>query len=637
MAQPKSKTISICLGLALAVLGVFSPALKCDFTNYDDPSYITDNPHIQQGITAESLKWAFTSGHASIWHPLTWISHMLDVQIYGLNPTGHHLTNVLIHAASTALMFLVVRRMTGALWASAFIAAMFGLHPLRVESVVWACQRKDVLSTLFWILTASAYVHYVQTSARRQKWLALALLFFAFALMSKPMVVTLPFVLLLIDFWPLKRINASRVSFATLKPLLFEKLPFFALAVIASIVTVFVERAAMPSLGALTFSERVENAFIAYMRYVGKTLWPSNLELPYLTPGHWPWWQIVASITLVALITVIAFRHLRTRPFLAVGWFWFLGTLVPVIGVLQSGYQAMADRFSYVPSVGLFILITWSAVEFLRNRTALALAAAIAIAACCVLTNLQIGYWKNSRTLFRHAIEVDPRNYVAYTMLGLDLADSGQPEQAIPLYKKAIEIDPTYADAYNNLGSALVNTGDLDAAIHEYQTALNIDPNDPVAHNNYGIALAMKGQSDEAIAQFRLAVPHHASSHGNLGNAYAAQANDLLAHGNTAAAQQKFDDAVAEFTQILTAYDPQAHYNLGSVLAQRGKLDEAIQQFRTAIQIKPENPEAHFALGFVLANQGKTTEAESEYLLALKQKPNYPEATERLQALHSPK
>ncbi len=326
MAQPKSKTLTIliCLGLALAVFGVFSPALNCDFTNYDDPDYVTENEQLQHGITVNSLKWAFTTSHSSNWHPLTWITHMLDVQIYGLNPTGHHFTNLLLHAASSVLMFLLLRRMTGALWASAFVAALFGLHPLRVESVAWIAERKDVLSTFFWILTATAYVRYVQTPAQRTKWFALALVFFALALMSKPMVVTLPFVLLLLDIWPLKRINSSNISLTALKPLLLEKLPFIALALISSVVTLCVQRTAASSLSGLSLGHRLENTFVAYVRYIGKTLWPARLSVAYPYPDQWPLWQILTSIVVLVAITAIAIRYfVRDRIWPPVGsGFW---------------------------------------------------------------------------------------------------------------------------------------------------------------------------------------------------------------------------------------------------------------------------------------------------------------------------
>lgn len=641
-SKAKKHGVLICVGLFLAVFAVFSPALKCDFINLDDPAYITENPHVQQGITAESLKWAFTTGHASLWIPLTWISHMLDIQFYGLNPMGHHFTSILIHAVNSVLLFLLLRRMTGALWASAFIAAMFGLHPLRVESVAWACERKDVLSTFFWLLTVGAYVRYVQTPVRRAKWFAFALLFFAFALMSKPMVVTLPFVLLLIDLWPLKRINISKITVGNLKPLLLEKLPFIALALGSSIVTIMVGRDAVSSFNSLTFAQRIENALVAYVRYIGKMFWPTKLAAFYPYPDQWFWWQIIASIASLITITAIVIRQLRLRPYMAVGWFWFVGALLPVIGIVQAGAQSMADRFTYVPTLGLLILVTWTAIEFVRNRTVLTIGAISAICACCVVTPIQAGYWKNSETLFTHAIAVTDKNYVAYNSLGVYLSNIDQTDEAIASYKKSVEIDPTYDQAHNNLGVALSHTGDIGAAIHEYQIVLRHDPSNSDAYNNYGIALAMEGQLDAAIENFHAALrynPDSASAHGDLANVYAAQANNLFAQGNADAAEAKFDAAISEYNNSLQLVpeDSQTHKNLGNVFAQRGKMDEAIREFRKSIEIRPENPEAHFALGFVLARQGKSTEAEAEYLLALKQKPNYPEATQQLSALHSGK
>jgi len=678
MAQPNPKnfTVLICLGLVLAVFGVFWPALTSDFVNYDDLGYVTNNQNIHHGITVESLKWAFTTGQQSNWHPLTWISHMLDVQLYGLKPMGHHLTNLFFHAANSVLMFLLLRRMTGVFWASAFVAALFALHPLRVESVAWVSERKDVLSTFFWILTAMAYVRSVQAPAQRTKWFSLALSCFALALMSKPMVVTLPFILLLLDIWPLRRLDLLHFSLQNVKRPLLEKTPFIALAVISSVVTFIVQQhgGAVSSLTSLTVAQRIENMFVSYARYIGKTFWPTNLSILYPHPGQWPWWLIIVSIVILLAITALVIRQFRARPYLGVGWFWFLGMLIPVIGLVQVGIQSMADRYSYVPIVGLFIAVTWAALDFVRIRPALITCAAIAIGACCVLTYNQVGYWHDSETLFAHAVEVTHDNYLAYNNLGYYLSNKGEPKRAMEFYKKAIEIKPNYEDAHNNLGyclagvglneeaieeykkalginrnlteahnnlgNALSNIGQIDAAIHEYQITLSEDPTHADAHNNYGIALAMKGQLDAAIEQFQLAERHkdnYASAHSNLGNAYAAQGNNLLTQSKTAEAQIKFDQAIAEYNECLriSPQDPQAHNNLGNVLAQREKLEAAVGEYRKAIQIKNENPEAHFNLGFALAKQGKAVEAETEYLIALKQRPNYTEAANQLQILRA--
>jgi tetratricopeptide (TPR) repeat protein len=681
MAESKSKhcTLLICLGLALVVFAVFWPVSKCDFVNYDDLGYITTNQNIQHGITAESLKWALTTGHSSNWHPLTWISHMLDVQFYGLNPMGHHLTNLLFHIANAVLMFLLLRSMTKTLWPSAFIAALFALHPLRVESVAWVSERKDVLSTFFWILTVWAYVRYTQTSAQRVKWFVLALFVYALGLMSKPMVVTLPFVLLLVDVWPLRRVGVEQLrDFKRIAKLVVEKLPFVFLALASSVVTFFVQRkgGAVSSLQSLTLAERVENMFVAYARYVGKTFWPSRLSILYPHPGHWPWLVVIGCFVIVVAITVLVMQQLRARPYLAVGWFWFLGMLIPVIGLVQVGIQSMADRYSYLPIVGLFIATTWLAMEFVRVRSVLTTAAILAIGECCVVTSIQISYWRDSDALFSHAVAVTTDNYLAYNNLGYYLSNKGQTERAMENYKKALEIKPNYEDAHNNLGfclagqgkpleaieeykkalginrhlteahnnlgNALSNIGELDTAIHEYRIALEENPQHSDAHNNLGIALAMKGQVDEAIEHFKLAVKYkdnYGSAHSNLGNAYAVQGSELLTHGNTNAAQAKFDAAIAEYRECmrLNPGDPQAHNNLGNVLAQRDKLDDAIAEYHKAIDAKNENPEAHFNLGYALAKQGKRADAEAEYLIALKQKPDYRDAAAQLEVIRSGK
>lgn len=688
MSQSKNRnlTIVICLGLALAVFAVFSQVLQCGFVDYDDHGYILNNQNIQHGITLASLKWAFTTGRQSNWHPLTWISHMLDVQLYGLKPMGHHFTNLLFHALNSVLMFLVLRRMTGRLWPSAFVAAMFALHPLRVESVAWVSERKDVLSTFFWILTVGAYVRYVQSPAQRTRWFLLSLGAFALGLMSKPMVVTLPFVLLLADLWPLKRINVSQLSFGKVQPLLLEKLPFVVLAVGSSVVTFVVQSqgGAVSSLSSLTFAQRIENMFVAYVRYAGKTFVPVNLSILYPHPGQWPWWLIIVSILILLAITVLTIRQIRVRPYLAVGWFWFVGMLIPVIGLVQVGIQSMADRYSYVPMVGLFLAVTWAAVEFIRARAALIAVAGITIGACCVLTWMQVSYWRNSETLFMHAVAVTDNNYLAYNNLGYYLSNKGEPARAMEFYRKAIEIKPTYEDAHNNLGYCLAGLGKtaeaieeykkalginrklteahnnlgnalsnlaqepgqtnsdgyLDAAIHEYRIAIEEEPTHADAHNNLGIALAMKGQFAEAIEQFQLAVRYkdnYASAHSNLGNAYAVEGNDLLSQGKTAEGKQKFDQAIAEYQECMriSPQDPQAHNNLANVLAQRDKLDEAIAEYRKSIAINPNNPQTHFNLGYALAKQGKRTEAEAEYVIALKQNPNYSDAANQLKILQA--
>ena len=402
------RTWRVCGALAVAVVLVFSGALRCGFVDYDDPAYIVSNAEIQHGLTARSLWWALSTGAASNWHPLTWLSHILDAAIYGLKPAGHHLTSLLLHAANSVLLLLLLRRMTGALWRSAFVAALFALHPLRVESVVWVSERKDVLSGLFWLLAVWAYVRHVEEirvgEAGRKGLYALAVALFALGLMAKPMLVTLPFVLLLLDWWPLGRRPEG------LKQLLTEKIPFFALAAASSVATYLVQQHGGAVSHGLPLGGRLANAVISYPRYLGKMFWPVDLSVLYPHPGRWPGGEVAAAGIFLVLTTGLAVWGARRRPYLAVGWFWFLGMLAPVIGVVQVGLQSMADRYSYLSLTGVLIMVAWGANDLLGGdrigRWTLGILGGAAVAACVVLTPRQVGYWKDSETLFRHAVQV---------------------------------------------------------------------------------------------------------------------------------------------------------------------------------------------------------------------------------------
>jgi tetratricopeptide (TPR) repeat protein len=644
----------ICVLLAVAVLAIFSGALRCDFVNYDDPTYVTSNAEAQRGLTAAGVLWAFGTGAASNWHPLTWLSHMADVQFYGLNPAGHHLTSVLLHAGNAALLFLILNAMTGALWRSAVVAALFALHPLRVESVVWVSERKDVLSTFFWMLTVWTYFKFQRSNAK--SYYAAAVACFACGLMAKPMLVTLPFVLLLLDYWPLGR----RMSWG----LLIEKVPFFILAAVSSVVTFVVQRrgGAVSPLSGLPLAARMGNALVSYVRYLAKIFWPARLSVLYPHPGHWPVWQVAGAALLLAAITACVIWRARAQPYLAVGWFWFLGMLAPTIGLVQVGIQSMADRYSYLPMVGVSIMAVWGASDLLAERTGgrwiLGTAAGVAIGACMILTPLQVRYWRDSDALFQHAIEVTKNNYLAYNNLGYFLSNRGEAAKSMLYYKSALQINPNYDEAHNNLGFALAELGRYqeatneyikalslnpglteahnnlgnslgslgltDAAMHEYQVALEEDPHHADAHNNYGVALAQRGRLDEAIAHFRLAILYKdncASAHSDLGNA-------LAMKGDLAGAIQEYETCLR-----IDPKDSQAHNNLANVLAQEGRLDEAAGHYRTALELKPENPEAHFNFGWCLARQGRRAEAAEQYRAALRQRPSYPAAQQQLDAL----
>ncbi len=665
-------------------LAVYLPTAWNDFVNYDDSDYVTENAHVKSGLTWETVVWAFTSGHASNWHPLTWLSHSLDYQVFGLRAGAMHLVSAGLHVLNTLLLFLVLRGLTGTLWRSALVAALFALHPLHVESVAWVSERKDVLSTCFFLLTLGAYGHSQVQSLKSQvvggdasrftfhvsRFYLLSLLCFALGLMSKPMLVTTPFVLLLIDYWPLGRLKTGDSRLKTFLLLVWEKVPFFALSVASSVVTFLVQRKGGAVSTALTVGERIANAVVSYARYIRKMFWPDDLSVLYPHPGHWPLWQVLVCAALLIGVSVAVAVWGRSRPYLIMGWLWFLGTMVPVIGLVQVGIQSMADRYTYVPLIGLFIMVVWGIADLVAERLpaawrgrAVAIGAAAALAACGAVTVRQVQFWRNSETLFKRAVQVTRDNYLAHNNLGfyfsgkgriaeameqyrlslkikpnyedalnnLGYALAGQRKyaEAIPLYEAALRIRPKHAEVHNNLGNALSETGKIDEAIQHYLIALQQKPEHADAHNNLGIALAMKGKLDEAITHFHAAIrykPNYASAHSNLGNAFAVQ--------------HKLDEAIKEFQESLRLKpdEAQPHNNLGNVLMEQGRVEEAIGHYREALRLNPEhNPEAHYNLGLALARQGKRQEAIAHLSEALRAKPDYSDAKRQLELLSAPR
>jgi len=625
--------------LALAIIVLYWPATHHDFINYDDDIYVTSNVHVQNGLTLESIQWAFLNPVSANWHPLTMLSHMLDCQIFGLHAWGHHLINVLLHAANTALVFLLFRRMTGAVWRSLILAALFGLHPLRVESVAWVAERKDVLSGFFGFLSLLFYARYAQgvesgiqnPESRIQKvevshisfsyWLSL--LFLAFGLMSKAMLVTWPFVMMLLDYWPLKRISSFRFPISGLKPLLLEKIPFFALATAASVITFVVQKngGAVKTVENFPPGERVGNALVSYCRYLGKTFWPTDLAVFYPHPRHWPVAEVLLAGVLLAGISVLFFMKRRQHPFLLVGWLWFIGTLVPVIGLVQVGEQAMADRYTYIPSLGLLIVSIWGVCELTRRWRyrvmALSATGVAAILLCFALTREQLGYWQDSETLFREALAVTENNHLAHCALGTVLLNKSQLDEAISRFHEAIRLKPDYAEAYNNLGIALGRKGQMDEAVSQFQEAIRLRPDDPRAHYNLGNALFTKGQIDEAISQYEEAIrlkPDHVDAHNSLG----------IALGR----KGQMDDAISQFREAihLKPDDAEAHFNLGTGFLNKGRTDDAISQFREAISLKSDYADARNNLGTALLNKGQTDEAIGQYQEAIRLKPDFVEA-----------
>lgn len=659
------KPAFLALGLFAITLLVFWPTRHFDFLNFDDPDYVAANAQVQDGLTWEGVRWAFTTSHASNWHPLTWLSHLFDCQVFGLSPGAHHLHNVVLHALNAALVFGVLFRFTRQLWPGLLVAALFAWHPTRVESVAWVAERKDGLSTFFGLLTIWAYARYAQsraalgpgdaTRAARFCWLALGC--FALGLMSKPMLVTLPFVLLLLDFWPLRRLEKNTRSWKAqvLWPLIREKLPFFALAMLAGGLTLWAQRAGgtILSIEALPLTDRLVNALVSYWRYIAKLCWPSGLAVYYPFEPY-PWW--LGTLAGSGLIAVsVAVIRARTVPFLTTGWFWFLGMLVPVIGLLQVGTQAMADRYMYVPALGLFIIVAFGLREIVQRfrigRLLVSAVAALLLLGCVVATTRYLPQWRDSETLFRHALNVTKGNYVACNNLGTALEMRGRFNEAVECYAAALRLRPDHPDAnqnwgrvllmqgqaaeaevyfrrgletlpksaaaWLNLGSALLHQGKNAEAAGAIQRAVELDPRLPEARVGLGCLLAAQGKRDEAIAQFEIALqaqPDYPAALNNLGA--------LLTETSRAA------EAVALLTRVVQ-FEPasaEGYYNLANAFVALGRWPEAESGYRRALQLKPGHPPALHRLGTVLRAQGNLAGAIELYRAALGADPNHAEA-----------
>jgi len=626
-------------GLGLITLGLYLPLLHHGFVEYDDQQYVTDNPRVQAGLTWAGLVWAF-GFHAGNWHPLAWLSHMLDCQLYGARAGGHHLTSVLLHVASTLLLFRVLMessrsedgkgRMEGgrhltpalspslanspreegekpssilrspssrSLWCSAAVAALFAWHPLHVESVAWVAERKDVLCAFFWMLTLSFYVQYVAGPTPTRYLLALGS--FVLCLMSKPMGVTLPFVLLLLDYWPLKRLTIYDLRF-TIFRLVWEKIPFLILSVVGCVLTLRAQELAIVSTAGLSVAKRIAHVCVAYNHYLAAMFVPRNLAVYYPYQLHLPAAAVACAVVVLALTTVLATANLRRRPYLMVGWLWYLGTLVPVIGLVQVGDQAWADRYTYLPSVGLFVAFVWLASEIIKSRFVLQMGCAIAATALLVVTWAQIGYWKDTRTLFEHAREVTPRNYMAITMLGSLLANEHKYDEAIADYQLALHYQPAFPEAHFYLGAALDEQGKLDEALAEYQKTLWFKPTQEQTHIFMGMALGKQKKYDEAIVHYTAALklnPDSAVAENNLARIYHTQG--------------KLDEAIEHYRAALNI-DPKlalAHNNLGILLIEQGQLTNGTRQLREAMQLDPTNAETRLNLGFALNQQNQWLEA----------------------------
>ena len=623
---------AVCAALVVITLAAFQGLQTHPFTNYDDDVYVVENTQVHKGLTSGSIAWAFTTNESANWHPVTWLSHMLDVQLFGLDAGRHHLTSLLLHILNVVLLFLLLNRMTGALWRCALAAALFAIHPLHVESVAWIAERKDVLSTLLWLLTLAAWLRYVRSPKRglpAPLWYALALVFFALGLMAKPMLVTLPFTLLLLDWWPLGRWDGSAASRSTagasvadsavgpgpggtiatgqgagrgskracgLAGLVLEKAPFFAMSAASCVVTFVVQRSggAVQRLQDFTFTERLANAVLSYATYLRKTIWPSSLAIVYPHPHiGLTAFSVIGSALLLAAITVAALWRAERAPYLAVGWLWYLGTLVPVIGLVQVGAQAMADRYTYVPLAGLFIAIVWGAAEMGKGvralRQALTAAAVASLAVLLAVTRVQQAHWSDNEKLFEHALAVTSNNWLAQNNLGVVLFERGRLEEATVHYLEAVRIWPGFAEAHNDLGLVAVRQGRISEGIEHYEQAIRLQPEFERAHNNLGAALGRQGRTVEAIEEFNRALGIKPDFAG-------------------------------------------AHVNLGKALVGAGRIEEGIEQYRQALRIDPDFAAAHNNLGVALANTNRMPEAREHFARAVGLDPGFEEARENLRA-----
>jgi Tfp pilus assembly protein PilF len=601
------RTLFVCLFLTITTIAIYWQVNSHDFVNFDDNEYITANRHVQTGLTSGNIIWAFTTFYASNWHPLTWISHMLECQLFGLRPAGYHIVNLFFHIANSLLLFLILHRMTKAIWQSAFVAAVFAIHPLHVESVAWVAERKDVLSTLFWMLTMGAYVFYVERP--KLKRYLLALFFFALGLMAKPMLVTLPFVLLLLDYWPLRRLMIGKPSVdehtqsersvkrhrekkkrlgsetkaehinktekqtrqqSLMVQIILEKVPFLVLSLASCIVTYVAQQKggamAIGSVQSYPLSARIANAFLSYCGYIGMIVWPENLAVLYPYPSMLPPWEVTGAVVFLGLTTFLIIRTVKRYPYLATGWLWYLGTLVPVIGLVQVGVQAMADRYTYVPLIGVSIMVAWGVPELSKKwryrNAALAAVAVITLTIFSLVTWKQVGYWQNSTTLFKHTLEKTTDNPIILDNMVNVLMGEGRFDDAIALYAEAVRINPNLADSYNNMGLVLIKRGSADEAIPNFLKAIRINPNHAAAHYTLATVLASQGKLHEAIYHFR------------------------------------------ESVRIKPDYE-QAHNNLGNALLLENRIDEAIASYREALRLNPDFTMAENNLKIALAQQRK--------------------------------
>ena len=615
-------SILICVVLTLLVCAVFGRVAGHDFINFDDDVYVTDNEFVQKGLDSGNAVWAFSTFYASNWHPLTWLSHMLDCELFGLRAGGHHVTNLVLHILNTLFLFIVLRLMTGAVWRSAFAAALFAVHPLHVESVAWVAERKDVLSTVFWMLTIAAYYRYAKRPGT-QSWL-LVFILLALGLLAKPMLVSLPVILLLLDFWPLRRISFNDLKIRSsgsgpkLIRLVAEKLPLFLLAAASAVVTFFAQRhgGTVVSMGTYPLENRIANAVVSYALYLWKTLCPSRLAVFYPYKGYTLFsWQVILSVIILVAITVLVVRHRARFPYLVVGWFWYAVTLVPVIGLVQVGKQGMADRYTYIPLTGIFIIAVWGLADLIKKRRSIKTTIISAAICMCIAFSAaafkQVSYWRDSETLFRHALSVTSVNNVAHMNLGDVLLEKGELNEALGHYREVLSIAPENPEVFYNIGIVSALMGKADDAEKSYTEAIRFDPDLTRAYNNLGVLLSETGRYSEAAERFKAALeqdPGNVETLVNLGVA-------LKGLGRIEEAVERYEEALRKNPDYTKAYN-----NLGVALVGLGRFDDAIRSYSRAIELDPAYADACYNLANAFARRGNYDEAVTYYERALGEK-----------------
>jgi tetratricopeptide (TPR) repeat protein len=643
--QQMMSKIAIGLALAIATTAVFLPVRHYGFVNFDDQRFVTENPNLRNGLNGQSLRWALTADltrydrNADYWRPVSFLSHALDIQLFGMRPAGHHLMNVAIHVVTAVALFLVLQSMTGAVWRSAFVAALFALHPLHVETVAWVSERKGALSGLFTVLTLGAYARYVRRPFSASSYV-MVLFGLVLALLSKPMAVTLPFLLLLVDYWPLGRTRWAKpatggsVAVPALQ-LLKEKAPLFALAAAVCVVTYLAQKnvGAVVPLVNLPLTMRVGNALLEYAGYIRKTFWPTGLAVVYPLKMATPAAALAAGTGLLGVTAAVIWMARRspclvTGNCLLTGWFWYLGTLLPVIGLVQVSSLSMADRNMYIPSIGLFLMLCWSvpghAMERKAARVVTCVMAGAVLAVCATLSSVQVGYWKNSETLFRRALSVTRTNPLAHNNLGIALFQAGRIEEAAGEFERTLQINPAHAEAYHNLGMVLLRLGRTQEAIKNFEQALRLKSDVAGTHYYLGVALGQAGRTGEAVFEYEQVLrmePDNAEAHYNWANA--------------SVRLGRLPEAIEHYQQAVRI-DPnfaEAHNNLGIALAKQGQLQEAIKHFEEALRLNPDYAKAHYNLGNAFEQEGRLKDAIAEYEQALRNDPDLAAARDDLARL----